>query len=171
MHDTLLTIFTGVLAVAVLLQTLLFFGIYRSIRQLTSWMDGLGKDLLRNIEVISGKVDEGLTTIKGVAEGIRPIQEKLAATAGIVHNRVTELDAFLAWVTSTAQLEILRMQDLIESASEKTEQTLELLRRGIVTPLNEINAISRAIRVGIDVLFRRRRNPSSASPQDEEMFI
>lgn len=171
MHDTLLTIFTGVLAVAVLIQTFLFFGIYRSIRRLTSWMDGLSKDLLRNVEVISGKVDEGLATIKGIAEGIKPIREKLAATTDIVHKRVTELDAFLAEATSTARLEILRVQDTIHSATQKMEQTLELLRHGIVTPLNEINAISRAIRVGLDVLFRRRKNPSSTSPQDEEMFI
>ena len=171
MHDTLLTIFTGILAVAVLIQSFLFFGIYRSIRQLTSWMDGLGKDLLRNAEVISGKVDEGLATIKAIAEGIKPIREKLAATTDIVHKRVTELDAFLAEATNAARLEIVRVQDMIQSASEKTEQTLELLRSGIVTPVNEINAIIRAIRVGIDVLFRRRKNPSSTSPQDEEMFI
>lgn len=171
MHDTLLMIFTGILAVAVLMQTLLFFGIYRSIRQLASLMNVLSKDLLKNVELISGKVDEGLATIKGVAEGIRPIGEKLAASADIVHKRVTELDAFLAEATRTAQLEILRVQDMIEQASQKVEQTLELLRRGILTPLNEINAISRAIRVGIDVLFRRRQGPSSTSPQDEEMFI
>jgi hypothetical protein len=171
MHDTLLTIFTGILAVAVLIQSLLFFGIYRSIRQLASRIDGLSKDLLRNVEVISGKVDEGLATIKGIAEGIKPIREKLAAATDIVHKRVTELDAFLAEATNTARLEILRVQDIIQSASEKAEQTLELLRRGIVTPLDEINAISRAIRVGLDVIFRRRKNPSSTSPQDEEMFI
>ncbi len=171
MHDILLTIFTGILAIAVLIQTLLFFGIYRSIRQLTSWMDDFRKDVLRNVDIISGKVDEGLATIKGIAEGIKPIQEKMAATTDIVHKRVTELDAFLAEATSIARLQILRVQDVIESASQKVEQTLELLRRGVVTPLTEINAISRAIKVGLDVLFRRRKNPSSASPQDEEMFI
>jgi hypothetical protein len=171
MHDTLLTIFTGVLAVAVLIQSFLFFGIYRSIRQMTSWMDGLGKDLLRNVEVISGRVDEGLATIKGMAEGLKPIREKLTATTDIVHRRVTELDAFLAEATSTARLEILRVQDTIKSASQKAEQTMELLHNGILAPLNEINALSRAIRVGLDVLFRRRKKPSSTSPQDEEMFI
>ena len=171
MHDTLLTIFTGVLALAVLIQTLLFFGIYRTIRQLTSKMDGLGKDLIKNVEAISGKVEEGLATIKGIAEGIKPIRDRVAATTDIVHRRVMELDAFLDEATRTARLEILRVQDMIEQASQKVEETLELLRRGILTPLNEINAISRAIRVGIDVLFRRRKGPSSTSPQDEEMFI
>jgi len=171
MHDTLLTIFTGVLALAVLIQTLLFFGIYRTIRQLTSKMDGLGKDLIKNVEAISGKVEEGLATIKGIAEGIKPIRDRVAATTDIVHRRVMELDAFLDEATRTARLEILRVQDMIEQALQKVEQTLELLRRGILAPLNEVNAVSRAIGVGLDVLFRRRKGPSSTSPHDEEMFI
>ena len=171
MHDTLLTIFTGVLAAAVLMQTLLFFGMYLSIRKMTGWMEGLGKDLLRNIEIVSAKVDEGLKTIKGIADGLKPIQEKVTATTDIVFRRVTELDAFLAEATSTARLEILRVQDTIESATQKAEQTLELLQNSIMVPINEISAISRGIRVGLDVLFRRRKNPSGTSPQDEEMFI
>ena len=171
MHDTLLMVFTGILAVAVLLQTFLFFGIYRSIRQMTVWMDGMGKDLLRNVEVISAKVDEGLTTIKGVAEGFKPIKEKLADTTDIIHRRVTELDIFLGEATDTARLEILRIQDTIRTASNRTQETIEILRNSILAPLNEINAITRAIRVGFDVLFHRRRNLSDSSAQDEEMFI
>jgi hypothetical protein len=34
-----------------------------------------------------------------------------------------------------------------------------------------VNAVVRAVRIGMDVLFRRRRNPSSISAQDDEMFI
>jgi hypothetical protein len=171
MHDTLLTVFTGVLAFAVLMQSLLFFGMYRSIRKMTVWMDGLGRDLLRNAEVISAKVDEGLTAIKGVAEGLKPIEEKLTGTAEIIHKRITELDNFLAEATNAARLEILRIQDTIQTASRRAQEMMELLHKSILAPLNEVHAITRAIRVGIDVLFRRRKNPSGSSGQDEEMFI
>lgn len=171
MHDTLLMIFTGVLAFAVLMQSLLFFGIYKSIRKMTVWMDSLGKDLLKNVEVVSAKVDEGLTTIKGIAEGLKPIEEKLTDTAEIIHRRVTKLDNFLEEATGTARLEILRIQDTIQTASRRTQETVELLNKSILAPINEISAITRAVRVGLDVLFRRRRNPSGPSAQDGEMFI
>lgn len=170
MQDTLLLIFTGVLTLAVLIQTVLFFGIYKAVRQLSSYVDEMGKDLLRNVDVISAKVDACLTAIKEVAEGLKPIREKLAETTEIIHRRVTELDAFLSEITSTARLQILRIQDTIESASQKAEHTLDLLHRSIFAPLTEINAITRGIRVAMDVLFRRRKNPSR-SAQDEEMFI
>ena len=170
MHDTLLMVFTGVLALAVVIQTLLFWGIYKAIRQMSVYLNGMGKDLLKNVDIISAKVDEGLTTIKEMAEGLKPIREKLANSSEIIHNRITELDAFLEEATSTARQEIRRIQDLIQAASQKAEQTLELVRKSLLTPLNEIGAVARGVRVAMDVLFRRRRNPSS-STQDEEMFI
>ncbi len=169
MHDPLLLIFTGILAVAVVVQTFLFFGIFRAIRQMSLYLDGLGKDLLRNMEVIAAKADEGLTAVKGMAEGWKPIRDKLADSTEIIHNRIMDVDAFLSEATNTARTEIRNFQDAIHSAAQKAEQTLEMVRKGLLGPLNEIGAVTRAIRVAMDVLFRRKRNPSSA--QDEEMFI
>jgi hypothetical protein len=169
-HDTLLMVFTGVLAVAVAIQTFLFFGIYKAIRQLTAYLDVLGNDLLRNVQIMSTKVDEGLTTIKSMAEGLKPIRDKLAVTTDVIHNRVTELDAFFAETANAFRQEVVRIQDTIKSASRKAEQTMDLLQKGLLIPLNEISAITRAVRVMVDVLFRRRRTPSG-STQDEEMFI
>jgi hypothetical protein len=170
MHDTMLMIFTGVLAAAVLIQGVVFFLIYKSIRQLTVRMDSLGKDLLRNAEVVTEKVNEGLTVVKGVAQDLKPITEKLADTTEIVHNRVKEIDGLLAEITGSTRLEILRVQETFHDASRRIQETIDILRNSIVAPLNEINAISRAIRVAIDVLFRRRKGRSEAG-LDEEMFI
>jgi hypothetical protein len=169
--DTILLVLTGILAIAFLMQVIIFYGIYRSIRQMNSWMDGIGKDLLRNVEIISSKVDEGIATIKEIGEGLKPIKEKLASAADIIHKRVLDLDSFLNETTDTARLEVLRIRDKIESASNRAEEILNMLHDSIITPVNEFHAIARGIKTGIDMLFRRRRNPSSATPQDEEMFI
>jgi len=170
-HDQLLLVFTGVLAFAVFLQTVVFLLIYRSIRQLTAKMDSLGIDVLRNIEVVSDKVSDGLVAIKDVAEDLKPISEKLADTAEIVHHRVKEVDVFLAEAAGTARLEILRIQETLHDASRRARETIDMVRDSILGPLNEINAFTRAIRAAVDVLFRRRRAPSGASVLDEEMFI
>jgi len=170
MHDNLLLVFTGILALAVAVQTLLFWGIFRAIRRLSSYMDGLGKDLLKNVGAISARVDEGVAAVKGVAEGLKPIRDKLADSTEIVHNRIAEVDAFLAETTDTVRQEIRRIQDGIHAVTQKVQQTLELLHKSLLAPLNEIGAVTRAINVAVDVLFRRRKRPSS-SAQDEEMFI
>jgi ABC-type transporter Mla subunit MlaD len=134
-------------------------------------MDGLGKDLIGNVEAVSAKVDEGLTSIKSLSDSLKPITDNLASTTEIVHKRAVDLDAFVAETIRTAQLEILRIQDTIQMATNRTRETIELLHAGLQTPINEINAISRALKVGLDFLFRRRRNYSGTSAQDEEMFI
>jgi hypothetical protein len=169
--ETLLIVFTGVLAVAVLMQALLFFGIYKSIREMTSRMDSLGKDLRTNLEAISAKADEGLASIKSMSESLKPIRDNLADTTEIVHKRVEKMDAFMDETLNTAQLEILRIKDTVQMVTERTRETVELLHGGLQIPINEINAISRALRVGFDFLFRRRKGISNSSAQDEEMFI
>jgi len=133
-------------------------------------MDDLGKDLFRNIESLSSKVDESLNAIKGIAQGLKPIQDNLTVTTAIIHNRVVDIDAFLGEVTGIARTEILRIQDAIDAASSRAQETMELLHNSILTPLNEINAFARAIRIGIDILFRKRKGISNTA-QDEEMFI
>ena len=171
MHDTILVVFTGILAIAVLLQTILFFGIYRSIRQLTEKIDVLSQDLLRNISIISSKVDEGLAVIKEMGEGLKPIKEKLASATEIVHKRVLELDSFLAEATDAARLEFFQIRDKIHTAENRAEEILNTVHDSILIPINEISAVVRGIKTGLDVLFRRRKNPSSISAQDDEMFI
>jgi len=170
-HDTHLWILTAILAIAVVAQTVIFYLISKSLRQLTVRMDGLGKDLLRNAEVVTAKVNEGMIAVKGVAQDLKSITESLTDTAGIVNRRVKDVDAFLVETTSMARLEILRIQNTIHDATRRAEETIELLRNRILAPLNEFNAISRAVRVAADVLFRQGKRPSGTSSMDEEMFI
>jgi CHASE1-domain containing sensor protein len=170
MQDTLLIVFTGILAIAVLLQTLLFFGMYKSLRQLNDRFNGWSDDVLRKIEAISSRVDEGLATIKNTAESFKPITQNLVHATQIVHSRVVELDRFIGETTRTAQLEFMHIQDTFQLTMRRAEQGIEALRDSILAPINEANAVVRAVRTGLDVLFRRRRNPS-VSAQDDEMFI
>ena len=171
MQETLLIVFIGVLSIAFLLQSLLFFGMYRSIRRIAERMDDLGKDLFRHVDAISSKVEEALTTIKSAAENLKPITQNLVGTTQIVHRRVVELDDFLAEATRIGRQEIARIQRTIQFASRRTEETVEILQNTVLTPISEIGAVVQALKVGLNVLFRRRRNPSNTSAHDEEMFI
>ena len=170
-HETILLVFTGILAFAVLLQSLLFIGIYRSIRQMNDWLSTWSKEMLKNAQIVSSRVEEGLSTIKSTAESLKPITQNLVHATQIVHNRVVEMDQFIGETTRTAQLEFMRIQDTFQLAMRRAEQAIETLKDSILAPINEVNAVVRAVRIGMDVLFRRRRNPSSISAQDDEMFI
>jgi methyl-accepting chemotaxis protein len=170
-RETLLVIFAGILAFAVLTQSLYFLGIFLTIRKLNAWLNATGNDLRNKVDVISGKLDQTLAIVGEIGKSVKPIAARVAETTEIIHRRVTEVDAFVAETTSTARLEILRVQARIESISRQAEEMLESVRTSILAPINEINAITRGIRVGMDVLFRRRKYPAGTSAQDDEMFI
>jgi len=178
-QEILLVIFTGILAVAVLMQTLIFFGIFKTFRQLTKRMDSLSKDLQGNVEVVTAKAEETLTTIRDIGEGLMPVKDKMVDAADLIHQRVVKVDDFLEETTSSARTEVQRMQTRIESATNRVEEILEMMQDGVMAPINEISALTRGIRAGFDLLFRRRskasnipdRTPAQTPDQDEEMFI
>jgi hypothetical protein len=122
-----------------------------------------------------------LASAKAVAEATKSVRENLTSTTGLVHKRavaldgivekrVADVDSFLQESTDFARDQLSRMQDVIDRSSGRIDETFDLLHKGILTPLNELNAIVTGLRVGLDVLFRRR-SPSTRIHQDEEMFI
>lgn len=171
MHDTLLVIFTGILAFAVLAQSILFFLLYKIIRQLTVQVDGLSKDLLKHIGRVSAKVEATLATIDSVADVVKPVVQKLNESADIVHGRILELNDFLGDVTDKARLEIAELQDSIHNAVQRAQEAISVLRDNLLGPIHQINAVTRAICAAMDMLFRKRKKPSSQSSIEDDLFL
>ena len=171
-QDILLTIFTGILAVAVLMQTLVFFGTLRTIRQLTSRMERLSGELIKHVEAVSQKTNETLDVLREISESLIPVKDRMVHAADIVHQRIVRIDGFLEETTDAARLEVHKLRSRIESASNRVEQMLEDVQDCVMTPVNEISAITRGIRAGFDLLFRRRKHAAAEVEEpNEEMFI
>ena len=170
-NDTLLLVFTGIVAVSLLLQSLALVGIHRSIRSLASRIEVVSLNLVKNVDALSEKVDQLLAIIKGMADGMHSLQENLISTSTIVQKRVAELDSFLAEITDAARLQVVRIQNVVDTTARRVEETIDVFQNSILAPVTEVNAIVRGIKVGLDVLLRKRKSPSSSPPQDEEMFI
>ncbi len=171
-YDThLLEIFTGVVAASLLLQGVVLLGIYRAIRSMAARIDGLTGRMTNNVATLSEKVEQLLVSVRGMADGIRSLQDNLSATGALIHKRAVELDAFIAEMTDVARLQVLRVQDVVDTASRRVEETINVLQNGVLGPVTEATAIIRGIKVGLDVLLRKRARPSGSTLQDEEMFI
>lgn len=184
-QEILLAVFTGILAVAVLMQTLIFFGVYKTFRRLVDRIDGISKDLVKNVGEVSAKAKETLATIEDIGNGLMPVKDKMVDVADILHQRVAKVDGFLEETTNAARTEVDNIKAKIETAANRAEELLDTIHEGILVPINEITAVTRGIRAGFNFLFRRRRNPPQEErpPQDvrqsepvqqdedEEMFI
>jgi hypothetical protein len=167
----LIAVFTGIAAVALLLQSIAFLAIARSMRNISTRVDRLGTDVSNAIGTVSAKADEFLTILKGMADKIYALENNLTATSAVIQKRVVELDSFLEETTNAARLQVLRVQAVVENISSKVEETFDLLHQRVLAPINEITAIIRGIRVALDFLQRHRKPPARTSHQDDEMFI
>lgn len=169
--ETVLTVFTGIVAFALLIQSIAFWMIATSVRSISNRIDALSEDLQRKLGTVTTGVNELIATIKPVVETIQTIQQRFVVSSDVIHKRVVEVDVFLQEFTDAARAQLERLQDLADGASKKFEETVEILQRSVLAPVTEITAILRGLKIGLDFFFRGRRSPTQHSHQDEEMFI
>lgn len=179
--ETILTVFAAVLTLAVLMQAIALVGIYLSVKTISRKFDAMSEEIKKQVKSISAKADEVFASAKAVTEATKSVRENLTSTSDLVHKRVAELDkivgervadvdSFLQESTDLARNQLSHLQDVIDRSSQRIDETFDMVHKGILGPLSELNAIVTGLRVGLDVLFRRKR-PSTRIHQDEEMFI
>ncbi len=169
--EIILSIFTGLVALALLLQGIALLAISRKVRELSAKLDYLSTKLTDQADSLTVKVESFLSIVKSTAEKVQAVQENVAAITKVVHDRVVEVDAFINEATDAGRLQMARLQDALDTTLRRIDETIDTLQNAIIVPITEAQAIIRGIRSGLDVFFGRRRLSSSRSHQDEEMFI
>jgi hypothetical protein len=169
--DIILSIFSGLVFLALLLQGVALFVISRKVRDLAASFEALSSRLTRQVDALSLQAESLVATVKATTEKVHAMQENIAAITSVVHHRVVAVDAFLGEVTDNARLQMARFQDVIETTASRIDETIDTLQNAIIVPIMEAQAIVRGIRSGFEVLFGRRRLSADRTHNDEEMFI
>ena len=168
MNNTLLAVFTGILAFAVLMQSVLFFLTFLGFRKLS-------KDLLPQVRRMADKTEETLVEIKEIAGNIRPVAEKLSDSAEIIHGRVVDVDGFLGEIMETSRREIAGIEDTLHVVTQRLRDSISILSDTILMPVSRINALTKAVRVAAGTFFRRRGKAyeydSSDSSDDDTIYF
>jgi methyl-accepting chemotaxis protein len=170
-ETTLLTVFTGIVALAFVLQSLACIGVFRAVRKLSERLEGMSAETTKSILSLSSNLNELLSALRRIVGKVEGIAEPVSAVTKLVHQRAVDLDSFVEETTDAARLQVAKIQDLVETSSTKIEETFAMVQKGIVAPVNEIAALIRGLKVGLGFFFRGRRSPSDQSHHDEEMFI
>jgi len=168
---TILIAFVGLIALSFLLQALALIGLSRKVRDLSVRLEAVSTKLTKQIDLLGVQAEGFLAVAKSTAEKVHAMQEHVTAISKVIHGRVLEVDAFVAEATDTARLQIARFQDVIETVSQRFDETIDTIQDAIVMPITEVQAIIRGVRTGLDVLLAWRRRSGNRSHQDEEMFI
>ena len=163
--------FVIVAAVAILLQTLILFGLAKGI-----------KEFVTRLEALLGRVENQaspiMATTRDIIDDAQPkiadITTNLAESAATVKVHVTDLAQATGEIVERARLQAARIDELVENTIEKIEVTTDLVQTSVVTPVRRIHALISAVSAGLGFLRAnraRRKSEGNSSEADEEMFI
>jgi hypothetical protein len=168
-QNTALNIAIILVAVAVLLQAASMLGIWLTIRKIPGQIESVRADVKQRLEPLSQSV---LEIVNNSREPLRNITGNLAEISQTLRDRTANVDAMVADLVDKSRLQIIRVDQLVSDLVVKVETTAEAVQRGVLAPLQEVSAVIKGVRSGLEFLFTRRRvtNVSEAT-QDEQLFI
>jgi len=169
-HDTIITIFVVVAAVAIVVQMAVLLALYMALRQTSERMEG-----------IAGRLEQQATPVLATAAAIlddaKPkiaeITTNLAETSASVRSHVSEVGHATSEIMERARLQAARLDEFVISAAQKVEATSELLQHKVFSPMRRVRAIVTALNAGLAFFKsnRSRQRTNGESVEDEEMFI
>jgi ABC-type transporter Mla subunit MlaD len=168
--NTVITIFVVVAAVAIVLQMVILFALYKGLRQTSERMEGIATRLEQQATPV-------LTTAAAILDDAKPkiaeITTNLAETTASVRTHVTQVGQATTEMVERARMQAARLDEFVSSAAQKVEATSELLQHKVFSPMKRVRAIISALNVGMSFFKSNRphHRTSSESVQDEEMFI
>lgn len=170
MDNTIITVFVVVAAIAIVMQTVILFVLYKAMRQSSEKVEGIATRLEQQASPV-------LTTAAAILDDAQPklaeITTNLAESSATIRANVAQVGLATSEITERVRMQAARMDDFILNAAHKVEATSDLLQEKVFTPMRRVRAIVTAINAGLSFLKssrpRHRRNEHEV--EDEEMFI
>jgi hypothetical protein len=168
-NETALILVLVLVAVAVLMQAGAMVGIWFAIQKIHLEVQGVRADVKQRLDPLTQSVGEILTNSR---EPVRTITQNLAEISRIMRDRSAHVDVAVADLVDKSRLQVARIDEMVAHLVERVEATADVVQRNILVPLNEVSAVVKGVRTGLEFLFARRRHSSvTEATQDEQLFI
>lgn len=170
MDNTIITVFVVVAAVAIVLQTVILFVLYKAMRQSSEKVEGIATRLEQQASPV-------LTTAAAILDDAKPklaeITTNLAESSATIRANVAQVGLATSEITERVRMQAARIDDFILNAAHKVEATSDLLQEKVFTPMRRVRAIVSALNTGLSFLksSRPRHRRNEREVEDEEMFI
>jgi methyl-accepting chemotaxis protein len=169
-HDTLLTIFVALTAVAIIIQMIILFALYKAVQKSSARM-----------ESIAGRLEEKATPILQTAHSIlddaqpkiSEITSNLAETTATIRAHASHVADTTGEILNRARMQAVRLDEMISSTANKVEETTDFIQSSVVTPVRRVHAVVQALSAGLGFLRRTHaeKKAHGKGHGDEEMFI
>lgn len=161
---TTMAVFTGVAAVALIIQMAFLFGIYRAVKALqersSAFMDRwepVADSSMKTLEQLRGQSTE--------------ILRKLSELTDSTKVQIDKVDSILSDFSEFSKTQLGRVDHTVEGTLRKLNETSEAFQNTLLTPVRQVRAMVSALSAIVESLFGKRRQTVDRATTDEEMFI
>jgi hypothetical protein len=153
-----------VAAVAIVLQAVLLFGLYRSTKAMAAQVAGF-------VEKAEPVLADARQTLEQNRKQMAEVTGKVNRILDSAQAQISKIDDVLGDATSRARAQMDRLEMVMDDSISRVHETVAVLHEGILRPLREVNGIVAGIRAGIGYLLGNRRPSVAQATHDDEMFI
>jgi len=167
--NTGVTVALILVAIAVLMQAGAMLGIWLAVRRVPGQIESVRSDVKQRLDPLA---HAALEIVNNSREPLRTISANMAEISTILRDRTANADRVAAELLDKSRLQIDRVDRMVSDLVEKVETTANVVQKGVLGPIQEVSAVVKGVRSGLEFLFSRRRvtNVSEAT-QDEQLFI
>lgn len=171
---TLLTVMQWaviVAAIAIVVQTLLLLGMYRSSRAMKQQVTVL----VEKVEPVADSAKQTLATTRQVLDEVRGYARDYAVKGNeildLTRQQLGRVDAFMGDAVVRTRTQMDRIEMVLDDTVNRFQETTTLLQSGVVKPLRQVAGITAGVRTALSAVFGGRRPTVEQATHDEEMFI
>jgi hypothetical protein len=161
MADWVMPLFTIVVAVALLMETLVIAVMFIALRRLTGRIEKL-------TDRVQGRVFPLISQFQVRIDEVQPrISDAVFQATGLVHSarkQAERTDRVITETTDRLRIKLVQADQTITGSLELIEDTGSRIRRRVLAPFRSIKALTAGIQTGINVY--RTRLQESAEPID-----
>ena len=167
--ETWMPIFVGVIALAVVVQTLILIG-------LLVGMLKMAKQVKQITDDVQGRINPIISRIHTIVEDSQPrIAGVMAEAAEMTHMARTQaqrIDQIVADSLERLRVQLLHIDEMVTGGLNAVQETGTKVKQTVWAPVRSVTAVMRGIQTGFE-FYRgnRRRGEGTGEPVDENLFI
>lgn len=162
--------FIVIAAVAILVQMAILLGMYLQMKTAIEKFTAITTEVKTRVDPILLRIDR---ILEDSEDKIASITSDTAEITRLARGQAQRIDRVFTDSLERLRVQVIRADQILTGALEVIEDTGTRVRKTLWAPVQQVSAVLRGVKVGIDVLrgAQGRRGEADGAPQDEELFI
>jgi len=149
---------------ALLMQALFSFGMYRGVKKLQEQIAPLVPQAQATMAQAQKALSQSLVRIE-------ELSQKANTALDSANRQLAAFDATRIEVTDRARVQMERLELVLDDSLNRVHEVVSTLHNGVLKPVREITGVAAGIRAAFQAFMRGNRPSVAQATHDDEMFI